>query len=222
MRIIGHRGAKGLAPENTLLSLLKAIEHGVDEVEFDVRVAKDNVPILHHDKAIIDPAGQTLAIAEHSYKTLKRHMPNLVTLAQALDVIDTKVIAHIEVKRGEPIKPIIIALNDFIGGRYSAGDLRLASKNQKTLRELHSALPDVPKVVIEAWSGLRARHRARQLDTKLLSMNQLWLWRGFISLMARRGWQVSAYTLNDHDKAWRWASYGLAGVITDFPDRFEK
>ena len=222
MRIIGHRGAKGLAPENTVVSLLKAIEHGVDEVEFDVRVAKDNVPLLHHDETITDPSGQKLVIAEHTYVTLRRHVPNLATLAQALDAIDTKVIAHIEVKPGEPTKPIVIVLNDFIGGMYSATDLRLASKSQKTLRELHSALPAVPKVVIEAWSGLRATHRARKLDTKLLSMNQLWLWRGFISPMAKRGWLISAYTLNDHDKARRWVSYGLAGVITDFPNRFEK
>jgi len=45
----GHRGACALYPENTLLSFEKAIEMGVDAVEFDVWLSKDKVPVLMHD-----------------------------------------------------------------------------------------------------------------------------------------------------------------------------
>ena len=52
MLTIGHRGARGIAPENTLKSIYKAIEHHADEVEIDLRVTKDHVPILFHDESL--------------------------------------------------------------------------------------------------------------------------------------------------------------------------
>ena len=45
--IVGHRGAAGLAPENTLLSFETAIAAGCDRVEFDVRVTRDGVVVFH-------------------------------------------------------------------------------------------------------------------------------------------------------------------------------
>ena len=45
----GHRGICGLYPENTLLSYEKAIDMGVESIEFDVWLSKDKVPVLMHD-----------------------------------------------------------------------------------------------------------------------------------------------------------------------------
>ena len=45
----GHRGYRALYPENTLLSFRKAIELGVDAVEFDVWLSNDGVPVIIHD-----------------------------------------------------------------------------------------------------------------------------------------------------------------------------
>ena len=47
--IIGHRGAAGLAPENTLAAFSKACELGVDAVELDVFLSADNTLVVHHD-----------------------------------------------------------------------------------------------------------------------------------------------------------------------------
>lgn len=47
--IEGHRGACGLYPENTLLSYQKAMEMGVDAIEFDIWLTSDKVPVLMHD-----------------------------------------------------------------------------------------------------------------------------------------------------------------------------
>jgi glycerophosphoryl diester phosphodiesterase len=67
MIIIGHRGALGLAPQNTLASLRKAAEHKVDEIEFDVRVTSDDIVILAHDAFITDAAGSKLTIDDHTW-----------------------------------------------------------------------------------------------------------------------------------------------------------
>ena len=47
--VIGHRGASGLAPENTLQSFALALEQGADALEFDVRLTADSVPVVLHD-----------------------------------------------------------------------------------------------------------------------------------------------------------------------------
>jgi glycerophosphoryl diester phosphodiesterase len=45
----GHRGARGLAPENTLAAFERALEIGVDTLETDVHLSAEGVPVLHHD-----------------------------------------------------------------------------------------------------------------------------------------------------------------------------
>lgn len=219
MKIIGHRGARGLAAENTLDSIQASLDAGADGVEFDVRVSRDGVPVLCHDRIIKN--GTTIKfIAQTDYAELLTTQPALTTLAQALQLIDNRATPYIEVKGGEPTAPIVAVLQEVIDVVYSAGDLRLGSKSQRTLRALHATLPDVPTVVIEPWSGLRASWRARQLDTKHICMRSWWLWSGFIRAMNHRGYILSAYTVNNPAKARRWARHGLAAVVTDFPDRY--
>lgn len=218
MKIIGHRGARGLAPENTIASLQKGLEHHVDEIEFDLRVTKDHIVVLHHDTALKDASGQKLVIANCDFDELKQHKPDLTTFREAMEFIGAKTTAYIEVKPGELVKPIVEILEPFAG---DSSLLLLGSKSQKTLCELHAALPNIPKIVIEPWSGIRATYHARQVGTKYISMNQLWLWPGFINHMNRSGYKLYAYTINDITKAKRWEKAGLYGIVTDYPDLFQ-
>jgi len=55
--VIGHRGASGLAPENTLPAFDLAIEQGAEALEFDVRLSADGVPVVHHDPTLTRTAG---------------------------------------------------------------------------------------------------------------------------------------------------------------------
>jgi hypothetical protein len=82
MYIIGHRGAKGYAPENTLESIKQAIDHGADAIEIDVQATKDNKLILMHNT--VTPKG--LVIANRTLKTIKRELPDIVTLDEAIKV----------------------------------------------------------------------------------------------------------------------------------------
>src|SRR5262245_47667531 len=52
VRIVGHRGARGVAPENTLAGLRRGIADGADALEFDVRVLRDGTPVLLHDPTL--------------------------------------------------------------------------------------------------------------------------------------------------------------------------
>lgn len=222
MKVVGHRGARGLAPENTIASLKKAIEHGADEIEIDVRVTKNGVVILHHDAKLSDRSGQRLSIKNSLYADLKRRKPDLTTLEEAIEVVNKRVPLQIEVKPGVPVSPVVKTLKQFIKQGWREADFLLGSKSQTTLNDLHRQFPSIQKVVIESWSGIRAHLRARQVGTKLISINKLCLWPGYIRAVKRSGYYLYSYTVNDLAKAKQWQKNGLDAVVTDYPDRFDK
>ena len=221
MKIIGHRGALGLAPENTLSSLSKGLEHKIDGVEFDLRVTSDNKVILNHDPFVLDPAGGKLTIKDHTLAELRAHKPDLATFEEALKVLDQNRLAFIEVKPQVPTKQIIQILKQQLKNGWPSQNLFLLSFSFETLAKLHKALPDLPVMVLEKWSAVRAQHRARKLDTVYLNMGHRWLWWGLIQLMNSRGWKLHTYTLNNPQKASKWAKRGLYGIVTDYPDLFQ-
>ena len=51
-KVLGHRGCAGLEPENTILAFKRAIDLGVDLIEFDVRMTKDKKLIVIHDEKL--------------------------------------------------------------------------------------------------------------------------------------------------------------------------
>ena len=221
MKIIGHRGAKGLAPENTLVSFDKAIEHGVDEIEFDVRVTKDGIAVIQHDPDLHDPAGNKLNVAASNYDELMAHKPDLVTFEEAMRSINRLVPVLIEIKPKVPTGPVVKAIKLLEADGWSGENMVVGSFSQAVLIDIKSALPHLSLVVIESWSGVRATWRARRLNTKRVNMNQRWLWSGFIKAMYDRGYKLAPYTLNNPEKAKRWAKYGLYATITDYPDRYD-
>lgn len=215
MKIIGHRGARGLAPENTIAALSKGLEHGADELEIDVRVTRDGIPVLHHD-ARIQSGNQKVSIVAYMLAELREHKPDLVTLDEALKFVANRAPVNTEVKPGEPVEPIAGVLR-----AHTSSAILLSSKSQQTLLALHHELPSLPTAVIEKWSGVRGAWRARELGTKRLHMRSWWLWSGFLKSMHRRGYQIIPYTINDPAKLAKWKPY-LYGVITDYPNRFKK
>jgi glycerophosphoryl diester phosphodiesterase len=220
MIIIGHRGARGLGPENTVLAIQKAREHQVDMIEIDVRVTKNGIPVLSHNREVTDASGGKLRVSTATYDELKAHKPDLATLEEALAASHGETIL-VEVKLSEPAKPVIAALKAYLASGGKATNIVLGSKSQKMLMALHQAFPDIQTIVIEPWSGVRARWRAHQLGTRLIAMRSWWLWSGFIASVHHDKYQLIAYTMNDPIKVRKWEKYGLYGVVTDYPDRFK-
>lgn len=222
MIIIGHRGARGLAPENTIASFKKALSHNIDELEFDVRTTKDHKVILLHDDTLIDASGAALAVSKHTYDELKLHKPDLATLREVFDIVGPEKPLYIEIKTGVNTDLVVQEIRYALSHGFTSSDLRIGSFNQKILLKLHKVFPDITIVVLEEWSSVRAMYRARQLHTRRIALNQRWLWWGFVKSVSRGGWQLTAYTINSPNQADGWEKYGLHGVVTDYPDRFEQ
>jgi glycerophosphoryl diester phosphodiesterase len=221
MKIIGHRGAKGLAPENTLASFTKALQHHVDQLEFDLRVTKDTIVVVHHNRTLTDPDGRQLRISGHTFKELRTHKPDLLTFEDLLDVIDHRIHLLIEIKPHEPTEQIIKLIQAELKRGRKADTMSIGSFDQSVLRAMHAAFPKLEMVIIEHWSGVYATWRARQLGARRINMRSWWLWRGFLRGMHRRGYQIAPYTVNNRKRVQKWRPY-IYGIITDFPDRFER
>lgn len=111
----GHRGACALYPENTLLSFEKAIEMGVDAVEFDIWLSKDKVPVLMHDgnpwrTCGVDSHLRNMTLAEikkldpcsfRKFGEIFRGQVQVPTLYELLDLVNAK---QPELKLGVEIK----------------------------------------------------------------------------------------------------------------------
>src|SRR3546814_10832461 len=70
-RVMGHRGAKGLAPENTLASMKAAAEAGATWVEFDVMLTGDGEPVLFHDDTLQRTTGIAGELARTPFATVR-------------------------------------------------------------------------------------------------------------------------------------------------------
>lgn len=224
-RIIGHRGARGLAPENTLTSLEEALHHGVHEIEIDVRVTKDGICVLNHDPFLHAASGSKLRwlrIAKYTYAELLEQRPDLATLEQAITLVDRRVPLVIEVKPRVPTESIISILKKFLANGWQPADFLIASFSQRALRALHKALPGIRLVVNERFSSVKGTWRARQVGATRIAINHHNMWWGMVRRLHRQGWQISTFSLNDPRKAARWKKHGLYGVITDYPDRFSR
>lgn len=220
MLIIGHRGAKGLAPENTLASLQAALDARVNMIEVDVRVTADGTPVLHHDGIMKANDGKRYRIDKTNFTDLQLAKPDLLTLEAALQFIDRQADIMIEIKPGVVLEPVMACVQPRIDRSWLESDFIIASYDFAILKKISRDYPGVHLAVLEKWSGVRASFRAKKLQTNRIAMNQRWLWGGFIKSISKNGYRLSAYTLNNPKKAQRWARAGLYAAITDYPDKF--
>jgi glycerophosphoryl diester phosphodiesterase len=217
LKLIGHRGAAGLAKENTLASIQAAIDANVDQIEIDARVTKDGQVILVHDEQIGDQL-----VSQQTLDQLKATQQALCTLWEAVSLVRRQKPLIIEIKPKVPTEPVCQIIQKFLADGWQPADLMIASFDQASLLAAHRALPGLTKIVIESYWSIRAVRRARQLGTEYITMNHRYMWWGFVRNMTQRGYHLSCYTLNDPKRARHLAKYGLYAAVTDFPDRFKE
>jgi glycerophosphoryl diester phosphodiesterase len=95
IKIIAHRGAMELAPENTLSSFRKALEIGADAVEFDLHMSLDNKLVVRHDYEIETKDGKRKLICGINSQEIKKRVP---FLGEVLTLLVGKCKFEIELK----------------------------------------------------------------------------------------------------------------------------
>ncbi len=193
MEIIGHRGAGGLAPENSIEAIRKAIALKLDMIELDVRV-QEGTAVLSHDQT----------------NTNKVYCP----LSMALKEIASKTDINLEIKERRALAKVAKLLKTY------PGKVVISSFRFNILKEAQELLPNREIAVIENWSGIRAVATASLLQTKRLHIKHQWLWAGLVKSLKHQGYKVYAYTINDKKRAQELQKWGVNGIFTDYPNRF--
>jgi glycerophosphoryl diester phosphodiesterase len=203
MKIIGHRGAAGIALENTLESIRAAKKAGVDAVEFDVRMTSDKQFVLCHDANTkrISKDNQDIASRTRSFLSkLRLHNgEKLPTLTEALKTAgDTPV--FVEVKGSSWARPLAKLL-----ANQDTARINIIAIDHRELALFHLLLPRVNTFAVQQFHAtelLDTFKTAHKLGFTGIDMN-FWLLNPLTYWLARRNnLEVAVYTVNHRSLAW--------------------
>lgn len=219
-RIIGHRGAAGLALENTPESLLAAAQYAVDAIELDVRRTKDGQLVVMHDSHTRRVADKRVAIRSLTLKELRnlelKNGQSIPTLEDVFRLIGHLKLLVIDVKDNDTDEELLRLFE-----KYPTVRVELTSLRHKVLAKIHAARPDIPILVLEHFSPFEIINTARRLKATGISLN-MWLMNPLTYRMARRyGLELRVYTVNN---PWLMKFfkklYPDVGIYTDHPHKF--
>src|SRR6478736_6397135 len=115
---IGHRGAKGYEPENTLSSFQKALDLKVDGIELDVYLSSDGEIVVFHDETLNRMTDGKGYISQYSLSELKdfriEQDHQIPTLREVFDLVDKKCFINVELKGRSTVKPVVDLIEDYI------------------------------------------------------------------------------------------------------------
>ncbi|ATW28751.1 hypothetical protein DCMF_19320 [Candidatus Formimonas warabiya] len=232
MKIYGHRGAKGYAPENTMSSFLKAQELGADGVELDVQLTQDRQVVICHDWKIDRTSNGTGKISALTLSALKKldfgswYGPQfsgekIPTLAEFLDWFRTTDLeANIEIKNGLIIYPGIEKEVLKLIEKFQVGErVFISSFYHPSLKLIKEMNPYMRTGALFACRPVNPLIFCRETGADFLhphweSVDAPWVRQARI-----RGIQVNCYTINVYEQYLWVAKAGVDGIFSDFPDR---
>lgn len=225
MIIFGHRGAAGLAPENTLKSFEKALTLGVDGVEFDVRLCADNELIVFHDKRLERTTNGHGKVRSKTFSELRKldagQGEQISTLSEVCELISNKVLINIELKGKNTAEPVMEYLlseeNDIPLEQFLISSFRY-----KELKKARKLSPDISIGVLAERNYKKALKRAEKIHAYSFHASVKSVKQKHIAKAKELGLKSYIYTVNDLVDYKRLDSWKADGVFTDFPDRFLK
>lgn len=224
--MIAHRGASGVAAENSLAALHAAADQGADRAELDLRLTADGVPIVMHDAKInrtSDGAGYVGQLTWHNLRSLKLRPrggedPKLLcipTLAQALETAAAlRLPLCLEFKSRGHQPELVRKTVELLTEAGLLADTWLWSFDPHDLAAVRQLSPRPQRGLVSLrWPGEAGRAQA---DMLVLLAAQL-LVRGRPEQL--KDWPLYAWTVNRAWPAVRLVQRGAAGLITNHPAR---
>lgn len=232
--VIGHRGAKGHAPENTVASLRKAAELGARWVEFDVKLTADNEAVVMHDDTVdrtTDGKGEVVAMTLADIRKLdagRWFSPDYAgepvpTLAEAMEYLTAKGIgANVEIKASTGRESETgAAVARALAARWFGGPIPIliSSFSADSLAAARQAAPRIPRGFLTLNYPKDWAARMRGLECATFHVLDRRLTEARVRAIREAGYRVMAFTVNDPNRARELLSWGVESIITDYPDR---
>lgn len=238
-RIIGHRGAGVLAPENTLGALLVAHNLGLSHVEFDVRLTQDHIPVISHDDSLVRCGHINQLISMSSYAEIKD-----INIAQyyALDSIH----ATIPMLEEYLLEAKRLGLHCQVELKPNKGEENLlVTIVQDVLDDFYKDIPDtalplVTSFVPECLKGFKQKAKRSYKTGILVKVEQTIEWKRFATLsqcdfvhlhalylkkeivddVIKSGFLINGFHLNHPETAKKAIALGCQKFTCDVPDIF--
>ncbi len=231
-KVIAHRGASDLAPENTLASVELAWRLGADAVEVDVRLTRDGRIVVIHDETTDRTAGRHLEVAATDAPQLRlldvgRHKhprfagERIPYLEELLQTVPPGRQLFVEIKCGPEILPPLV---ETIAGSGKRSQVVIIGFSLVTVRAAKAALPDVPAYWLCDKRVLSSYERALAEQASVCGLDGLdvhWtgLTRRFIRAAKAAGLRLYVWTVDDPAQALRLMVMGIDGITTNRPGR---
>jgi glycerophosphoryl diester phosphodiesterase len=218
VEVIGHRGAAGLEPENTLRSYRKALELGVDVIECDVRLTRDGRTVLLHDDTVdrtTDGTGRVADLTFGQIRALDAGMGQKVpTLRELLDLAGGEVELHVELKDPAAMESVLEQLAD----AQLRSSAVLTSGSTDALEQVRAADDAIRLEHIFFDPPADAVKRALRVRAARISSHFTHLTRIFAAESHQNGLELIAWCPNTPADQQRAIAMGVDLVCTDRPD----
>lgn len=218
MDIVGHRGACGHAPENTMKSFAKAIALGCQRVELDVHMSADGIAVVIHDGTVDRTtngkgAVQSLTLAE--LKGLDAGEGEKVpTLAEVMRFCRQKVDLQIELKANRS-PPLVAELIDRFWGRER---VVITSFHLPLLDESASLLPDIPLGLLNSRPDIDMIAIAKERGHRWICPRSNIASQGLVEKAHAERLLVYVYHVNDREIAKDLIGWRVDAIGTDYPE----
>jgi glycerophosphoryl diester phosphodiesterase len=216
MMIMGHRGAAALEPENTLLSISRAMEIGVDAVEIDVHLSKDQEIVVIHDSTLDRTTNGTGMVKSYTLKEMKKldagKGETIPTLQEVIDLIGDKVRLVIELKE-EGTEGTVVELikrNSFVDNVYV---ISFWHRFIKTVKEIDDRI----KTGVLLVGCPVDTCIAAQAFADALVMRYDFVDRQFVEIAHKKGTKVFIWNIDDRHLVKPYADMGVDGIGSNDP-----
>jgi len=213
---MGHRGAKALEPENTLLSIRRAMEIGVDAVEIDVHLTKDKEVVVIHDSTVDRTTNGKGPVGSYTLEEIKKldagKGEKIPTLKEVIEFVKDKVRLIIELKE-EGTEDKVVGLIKGYNMFDSAYIISFWHMLVKKIKEMDSRIKTGVLLVgcpVDACI-------ARSASADALVMNYAFVSKGLVDKAHQEGLKVFIWNIDDRDMLKPYLDMGVDGIGSNDP-----
>lgn len=216
--VVGHRGAAGLEPENTIRSIRRAVDLGVDAVEVDVRRAGSGELVIIHDPTVdrtTNGKGKVSSLPLPELKLLDAGKgESIPTLEELLPAMGSETGLFIEIKEVETVPDVL----ELVKRSGMVGRTTFVSFFHASLRQVKELSPSSRCGAIFSGEPARPANLALDVGAELIVPNHVYLSRWMVEEAHRNSVLVQAWTVNGLEDLNKVVSYGVDGVASDLPN----
>jgi glycerophosphoryl diester phosphodiesterase len=221
---IGHRGAKGYEPENTLVSFEKAINMGADGIELDVNLSLDGHLIVIHDETIDRTTNGKGVVNQMTLQELKSFTINkkhtIPTLEEVLDLVNQRCFVNIELKNQDTAEKVAELIENYISDKnWNHSHFLVSSFDWNTLQQVRFLNENIRIGVLTETNLDLAISFSRFIKAEALHPDFQLLTNEYTTKIQEKGILVFPWTVNEVAAIQRMKSFEVDGIITDFLDR---